>query len=250
MTVDVVMIPGFLCDGRVFESQVEALRAHPATDSVSVADITSADSIEAMATTVLDHAPERCCIVGLSLGAIVAAEIGHIAPHRLDGVALLDTNLDRPDDVQIARRRRWAEDVDAGRFLQVVHDHLVDPLTADPGAHGPLIVDMATRCGAPTFVQQNTALLHRRDRRDDLASLSVPILIACGREDELCPPRLHRELAERHPGAHLVVVDGAGHLSTVDRPDELSAALADWLTDCENHRQLPTGGIRNAHINH
>ena len=224
--IPVVLLPGSMCDHRLFTDQVENLGS-----DVVVGDLTRSDSIEQMALDVLDAAPERFALAGLSLGGIVAAEIASRAPHRLYGVALLDTNLALPDGQQLDARAMWARRVRSGEFASVLAEHLVVPMTVHP-EHQSLVSDMAFGLGAAVFLQQNEALLNRRDRRDDLASLSVPILVACGREDEICPAHIHRDLVTRTPGAEMAVVDGAGHLATIDQPQALTRVLENWLTVC------------------
>ena len=69
----------------------------------------------------------------------------------------------------------------------------------------------------------------RPDSRPDLPRVAVPALVLCGREDALTPLEVHEEMAAGLPGAELVVLDGCGHLSTWERPDEVTAALRGWL---------------------
>jgi pimeloyl-ACP methyl ester carboxylesterase len=64
------------------------------------------------------------------------------------------------------------------------------------------------------------------------ASLTVPILVACGRDDGLCPPHIQHDLVARTPGAELIVVDDAGHLATIDQPKALTTAFENWLAIC------------------
>jgi pimeloyl-ACP methyl ester carboxylesterase len=234
VNLPVLFLPGSLCDERVFADQLRDID-HPCT----VADLTLDDSITAMATRALCEAPPQFAVVGLSLGAIIAAEIAHIAPERVAGMALIDFNLDAPDDQQNRTRRRWADDVRAGHFARVV-DEIAPDMTISPEAHGPLIADMARTVGPEGFLKQNEALLDRHDRRPIVSSFQRPLLIACGRHDQPCPPRLHADLAARVPHAALVVAERAGHLSTIDQPARLTSAIESWLQMCNNHK--PTRG--------
>ncbi len=219
----VVYIPGSLCDARVFTAQLLGVQA-PAT----VANIYSDDSIEAMAQRVLADAPETFCVVGLSLGGIVAAEVAAIAPERVKGVALLDTNLDAPNDQQIRTRTRWASDTRAGHFIDVVTE-LISEMTAWPAVTGPEILAMARDLGPAVFLSQNRALLHRTDRRQLVSLFDCPTLIACGEGDRVCSPGVHAELASYNPRAKLVMIENAGHLSTIDQPEALNRVLNDWI---------------------
>lgn len=234
--VPLVMLPGSMCDHRLFAHQLDSFGP-----SVIVGDLSSASSIEEMAASVLAAAPERFAVAGLSLGGIVAAEIAVQAPERLVGVAVLDTNLARPDNEQLERRAEWADRVRSGDFAGLVADELVRPMSRFPDLHGTLISDMALQTGADTFLQQNEALLHRRDRRDDLAKLSVPIIVAGGRDDVLCPPTLNHELVTRTAGAELIVIDEAGHLATIDQPEALTGVLGSWLKTCAETTTIHKG---------
>jgi|AP95_1055475.scaffolds.fasta_scaffold04890_2 pimeloyl-ACP methyl ester carboxylesterase len=230
VTTPVIFLPGSLCDERVFADQLREI-----DQPCEVADLTLDDSIAAMAIRVLRAAPPRFALVGLSMGGIVASEIARLASERVLAMALLDTNLGVADDLQLRTRRRWASDVRSGRFAQVVEE-LVPALTISPEAHGPLIVEMATAVGPAGFLRQNEALLHRRDQLSIVSRFQGPILIACGSHDRLCSPRVHADLAARFAHARLLVVEQAGHLSSIDQPVALTRGLTDWLDDLNRNQ--------------
>lgn len=230
VTTPVIFLPGSLCDERVFADQLREI-----DQPCEVADLTLDDSIAAMAIRVLRAAPPRFALVGLSMGGIVASEIARLASERVLAMALLDTNLGVADDLQLRTRRRWASDVRSGRFAQVVEE-LVPALTISPEAHGPLIVEMATAVGPAGFLRQNEALLHRRDQLSIVSRFQGPILIACGSDDRLCSPRVHADLAARFAHARLLVVEQAGHLSSIDQPVALTRGLTDWLDDLNRNQ--------------
>ena len=230
VTTPVIFLPGSLCDERVFADQLREI-----DQPCEVADLTLDDSIAAMAIRVLLAAPPRFALVGLSMGGIVASEIARVAPERVLAMALLDTNLGVADELQLRTRRRWASDVRSGRFAQVVEE-LVPALTISPEAHGPLIVEMATAVGPAGFLRQNEALLHRRDQQSSVSRFQGPILIACGSDDRLCSPRVHADLAARFAHARLLVVEQAGHLSSIDQPEALTSGLTDWLDDLNRNQ--------------
>jgi len=235
MTDPVVFLPGSLCDERVFEHQLLTFG-----DDGMIVPLTKGDSIEELATNVLDQAPERFVLVGLSLGAIVAAEVAVRASERVMGLCLLDTNLGVPDTAQIATRTRWAQMARSGKFASMLGTEWVSQLTAYPNDYGSLIFEMAYDMGPAVFLAQNRAVLSRRDRRGDLEGMNHPILIGCGAADALCPPALHQELAARSPNAELVVFDGCGHLSTLDQAEVVTGTLTGWLDLC-NINTIPGG---------
>jgi pimeloyl-ACP methyl ester carboxylesterase len=71
-------------------------------------------------------------------------------------------------------------------------------------------------------------ILAMRDRPDSfpsLPSIAVPVLVVVGAEDEITPPEKSEAMARAIPAARLEKIDGAGHLSPMERPDDVAAAL-------------------------
>jgi len=224
---DLVLLPGTLCDERLFAHQIEHLAD---IASVEVGDLTTADTITGMAAAVLDGAPRRFALAGLSLGGIVAIEIMRIAPERISKLALLDTNHKPPTPSQVTSWELFEELTHAGRFEDVARN-LLDSLLHDKTPESiALVLDMAARVGGERFLIQNAAHPTRPDNRRVLPTINVPTLVLCGREDRLCPVSVHKELAAAIPGARLVVIPGAGHLSTIDQPELVSQAMRSWLS--------------------
>lgn len=72
-------------------------------------------------------------------------------------------------------------------------------------------------------------MMHRPDSTALLAQITVPTLVIVGEEDELTPPEESRRIAEAVPGATLVTIPAAGHLSNLEQPDAFNAALTAFL---------------------
>ncbi len=79
------------------------------------------------------------------------------------------------------------------------------------------------------FRDQIEMAIDRVDSRSRLKHLRMPVLVACGAEDGVCPPELSQEIADAIPGATLAIVARAGHYLTLDRPDETAQLLRTWL---------------------
>ncbi len=224
-----------MCDERVFEHQL----AHFG-DRAHVADLTGGATIEEIATKVLAQAPDRFAAVGLSLGGIVAVEMALQAVDRVVGLALLDTNLGPMDPEQAKLRVHWGSQVRSGQLPSVVVGNFVNQLTAYPELHGPRIFEMARDLGPRAFLDQNDALLTRRDLRAEFAEICRPILVGCGELDSICPPAMHELLAASSPYAQLATFDDCGHLSPLDQPAAVTGTLTEWLESC-NTTTIPGG---------
>ena len=225
-----VLVPGLLCDERLWRHQARGLA--DLADPILIPDVTGHDSVEGMARDVLEAAPGRFALAGLSMGGYVALEIVRQAPERVEALALLDTSA-RPDTpegtqtrlalIEMAREGRFDE-VWRTLLPKIVHpDRVEDPdLVA-------AVEGMARSVGPEAFERQERAIIGRPDSRGDLPGISCPTLVLCGREDTLTPPPLHEELADGIPGAILRLVDRSGHLSTLERPREVTDAMREWL---------------------
>jgi pimeloyl-ACP methyl ester carboxylesterase len=229
MTLSLVLLPGLLCDSDLWRHQISRFGGQ--IDCL-VADLTGADSIAALARTVLDRAPDRFALAGLSMGGYVALEIMRQAPERVRLLALLDTSA-RPDTVEQSRRRGALLALSRrGRFNGVTPRLLPQLIHPDRLADAELtatVMGMAERIGRDAFVRQQTAIMGRPDSRPSLGRISCPTLVVCGRQDVLTPLDRAEELVEHIAGARLRVIEQCGHLSTLERPDSVNQALADWL---------------------
>jgi pimeloyl-ACP methyl ester carboxylesterase len=88
---------------------------------------------------------------------------------------------------------------------------------------------MADETGPDAFIRQQQAIMGRVDSRPGLGAIDRPTLVLVGDSDRLTPPELSAEIAGSIPGSRLVVVAGAGHLTTLDQPDQVTRALVAWL---------------------
>jgi pimeloyl-ACP methyl ester carboxylesterase len=204
-----VLLPGTLCDGRVFAPVLSRIdrRGH-------VLPLSGADSAEAMAQLILAAAPGRFSLCGFSLGAIIALEIVAQAPERVERLALIGCNPGVLAPEVALNRATLTQD----GFLR-----------AEAGAHARLLAEMARDTPAEVYAQQTAITLSRRDSRGRLDQIDVPTLVLCGENDRTCPPSFSRAIAAAVPRAHLAIIEDAGHYVTLEQPDRVAAELQAWL---------------------
>jgi len=225
-----VLVPGLLCDGLLWKPQVEALSGHI---NCWIADHTRSDTMAGVAADVLRDAPfERFALAGLSMGGYVALEIVRQATQRVDRLALLDTSARADAPQQLEKRRGLIALAQRGRFIGVTQALL--PLFIHSSRLGDeqlvtTVKEMAKNTGQDGFIRQEQAIMSRADSLPLLTAITCPTLVLCGRQDGITPLDRHEEIAGGIRGATLRVIEDCGHLSTLERPAEVSEALRGWL---------------------
>jgi pimeloyl-ACP methyl ester carboxylesterase len=103
------------------------------------------------------------------------------------------------------------------------------------------IIAMFERKSPDLFEIQMLALLGRPNATPLLRMILCPALVLTGFDDAWSPPGRHLEMAQSIPKSHLVVIPRCGHMSTMERPDEVTAAMREWLeTESRRGSQNPT----------
>lgn len=234
MNPTLVVLPGLVCDHAVWAPQIQFLSAHM---RCHVVDYGLLDSIGAMAQQVLDTAPTPTfALAGHSMGGRVALEVVRRAPQRVHHLALLDTGTHPLASGDAGKKER------AGRMgllhiaerqgMRAMAEQWAQPMV-HPARHGtPMldaVLDMLERSSAEQYAAQINALLNRPDAAAVLPTIACPTLVLTGREDLWSPPEQHQRMAAAIPDAVLCIVEQCGHMSTLEQPDVVNAALARWL---------------------
>ncbi len=229
MTFRLVLIPGLAADATMWRAQLAALAPlDPRVTDVHMRH----DSIEAMAQALLREEPGELVLCGASMGAMVAMEAARQAPQRMRALALLGTSA-RPESDEMRSLREAAIVLfEQGRMAEVIEPNVGLAFHPDHAADARLVggyLDFVYRAGAGQLVRQNRAIMARPDAREHLGAVRCPVLVMCGKEDQLTPPELAQEIAGLVPGAQLLMVPRCGHMLTMEQPAAVNAALRAWL---------------------
>lgn len=215
--VPLVLLPGTLCDERLFAPVVARL----ATRDTAVLPIAGDDPV-AVARALLARAPARFALLGFSLGGLVALEMALLAPDRVLGIALVDSNARARASDAPAHPGPPAAAIAAIWPRAVGEHHRAAPLRA-------LLEAMANATPPGIHAAQEQLACTRTDKRDRLPELTMPALVLAGSQDALCPQPLQQELADGLPDATLALIEGAGHFAPLEAPDQVAAHVAAWL---------------------
>jgi 3-oxoadipate enol-lactonase len=168
---------------------------------------------------------DRAHVCGLSLGGVVAIAMHAGAPERIVSLILADTFAVHPDGRAIYDRSMAASD-----DLRAMAEARVDVLLAqpaDPAVRREVVETMAAI--DPMSYRIGAEAVWLADQRERADEIRVPTLVICGAEDRVTPPSLSRELAHLIPGARYEPIEGSGHLTNFERPDEFNTLVGAFI---------------------
>ncbi|WP_197920412.1 alpha/beta fold hydrolase [Aurantiacibacter sediminis] len=194
-----------------------------------------ADSLGQMARHVLALADERgetqLQLFGHSMGGRVAAEVLRIAPDRVTHLALVSSGLS-PAMPGEAEKRESMQRFGYEKGYEALVDRWMGILLSEDETGAPYADNFRAMCiaqGQAVFDAHNRALLARPPFAELLSAFTGPVLSMTGEHDRMAPPAEHEAIAEHAPVSALLVIEGAAHLITLQRAEEVNTAIARWL---------------------
>jgi pimeloyl-ACP methyl ester carboxylesterase len=246
----VFLIHGHPLDHTMWQPQVEFLapryrviipdlRGYGTTPLPAGKSVTLLDDFAEDILTLADHLDiERFAIVGLSLGGQITLETWRQAPERIRALVLADTfaSLDTPEQRQT--RLDTADRFDREGFGNFAIETLHKMMTPANAQAFPAVAEHIIRmCNGSNPHGAAAALRGRTIRRDYiplLGQITVPSLIIVGREDAFTPVPLSEEMHSGIPGSRLKIIEGSGHMTNLERPEEFNSILASFLQTPSN----------------
>lgn len=237
-----LLVHGFPLDSRMWREQLSGLagrarviapdlRGHGLSDAPQGPYSMEQHSDDLAA--LLDHlGVERAIVAGLSMGGYVTLAFWRRHPERVAGLALVDTRAEPDTPAGKANR-----DVTAGRVQETGPRMLVDDMMpkllapqnlADERIAAPLR-EMILGQPIAGLTGALQALRDRADSTPTLPTITVPTAVIVGEADAITPPADAAAMAAQIPGAQLVVIRQAGHLSPMENPLAVNQALIELI---------------------
>ncbi len=242
MSDGLLFVHAFPLDARMWDAQVRTFSASmpvvaphlpgfggsPAAGGVMTMGAAAQRCLEAMDAAGVD----RAVVCGLSMGGYVSFAIREQAPHRVIGLALANTRAGADAPEGAAGRRALAE-----RLRSEGSDFLVaePPPLLSEGAPADLVEEVRATIAAQTpdaIAAASLGMAERPDRTGELAAIEVPTLVVTSGGDRLIPASVSAPMASQIPGAELLTIPGAGHLSNLEAPEAFDGGIAGLLARC------------------
>lgn len=231
-----VFLPGMMCDERLFEPQIKYLEQQcgAATSVVSLSQGNSfTEYSESVHRLISDYEDHQTVLIGLSMGGIVAMQCVQDFPKKLSGLVLMDTNPLAESSERKALRFPQIERALAGELDNILIEEMkpqyLAPVNRENDALLALVLTMARELGPDVFARQSAALMNRPDYSNALQRWLKPTIVVCGQHDTLCPVDRHELIQSLLTHSSLHVIDDAGHLPTLETPQQVNSLLIKFL---------------------
>jgi 3-oxoadipate enol-lactonase len=240
----VVLIHGFPLDSRMWQGQIEDLAGICrviAPDlpgfgkSGSAGNFTMASAASEVRELLEKIGALPCVLGGLSMGGYVALAFAKQFPGDLKGLMLIDTRAEA-DSPQGKQNRQAMIELAAQKGSAAIADQMLPKLIADQSIE-PAVRAMVESCSVATIQYALAAMRDREDMTAFLPTIKVPTLVLVGAQDILTPPTLAEGMHNAIANSILAVIPGAGHLSPMERPKEVCAAIGKFVENRISERE-------------
>jgi pimeloyl-ACP methyl ester carboxylesterase len=166
----------------------------------------------------------RAIFAGHSMGGAIAQQIGIHMPERAAGLILLGTGAKLP--VEPTLPQRIIENTEEAVNWVVEWSWGVDGPPEMKALGRERLLHMR-----PEVLRGDYLACQAFDVRDQIERIAAPTLVLAAREDRMVKLKFSETLSERIPNATLVVIEGAGHMFPLEKPQEVAEAVAHWLRE-------------------
>lgn len=219
MKIPLVLLSGLLSNERLWQY----LGDIGSVQIISVSD----DTPEKMVNSILTQAPEKFALAGHSMGGWLAQEVMRVAQDRVIKLCLLNTTSRMDSEEKRRGRNQMIEKVKGGAFKDMVKQ-IAGKFVYN--AHVLRDVEnMFLEVGEEAFINQELAMLKRREIQSVLSTITCPTLIVHANEDPVFSLQEHQEMANLIKNAKLVTIHNSGHMSPMEAPESITSTLRTWL---------------------
>jgi pimeloyl-ACP methyl ester carboxylesterase len=223
----IVFIPGASSDEASWAAQTAYFAGSSAVNLVTF------DDIGAMADKVLANAPAEFIVCGTSMGGYVAFDVLKKAKGRVKSAILCNTSA-RADTPERQRQRQMEVSAGEEAYKEAREDdsHYNAFISAKSAQDKPLIARLraiSQRVGYAGFSRHQKACANRAESLSFLPKIDIPVLVIGGGEDTLIPNELQAEIKAGIKGAQLVIIPETGHITNMEDPSAMNAAIEKFL---------------------
>ena len=174
-----------------------------------------------------------CVLGGLSMGGYVALAFAKEYQNDLRGLMLIDTRAEADTAEGKAGRQKMIDLARTGGSKAVADQMMPKMLAQSTPTDQPAVAQQLRQimeaCPPLTIEHALAAMRDREDYTAFLPSIAGPTLIIVGQEDAITPPKMAEAMNQQIPRSKLVVIPGSGHMSPMEKPQDVTRAMQDFL---------------------
>ncbi|MFZ6751863.1 alpha/beta fold hydrolase [Undibacterium sp. Dicai25W] len=226
---DIVLIPGFMCNTFLWEMILPDLKE---LGSVHFSDLNHGDSIDAIASRIISQLPSSCILIGFSLGGYVARRVALMAPEKISKLILLNTSARATTSEEIERNQQQIKMLKIFPYKGQTITALKRALHPDNTDNTTLLMqmqNMSLALGREVFIRQLSIV--REDGYADFEKIFCPTLVVASRQDQMRSLSEAENIAAALPHPTFRVLDQCGHMSPLEKPQELANILRSFITN-------------------
>jgi len=239
----VVFVHGFPFDQRMWQKQVEELSKEyfcvtydirglgesPVGDGQFTMEM-FVDDLEKLIDELKITQPVLC---GLSMGGYISLRAMERLQNRFSGLILCDTKPEADDNQGKLKRAAAVKQINSGDFENFIEAFVLncfgEKFVNENNAEYRMVVERSKKNNPVGVKGCLLAMAGRTDTTTSLPKIKLPTLIICGSEDKLTPPNVMKPMAEQIPNSEIFLVEGAGHMTPIEYPQEVTFAIKEFL---------------------
>lgn len=242
----VLLVHGFPLDHRMWGHQIDALASSHRVIAVDLCGFGDsalpqhkvtmdcyAKALDALLTA--KGVDEPVHLAGFSMGGYVAFAFLRLFASRVESLMLVDTKAGA-DTAEAAQGRAVLAQKVLIEGSAVAADAMLPKLLSEETLKDQRQATLVSQVrqimvdqDAASIAAALDAMAHRPDSTSGLANIRIPTLIVVGEQDLITPVAEMKKVAGEIAGSKVVVVKGAGHLTTMERPEAMNKAMKEFL---------------------
>ncbi|WP_158294566.1 alpha/beta fold hydrolase [Halomonas urmiana] len=246
----IVLVHSFLGSGEIWRAQVPVLAAQHRVINVDLRGhggsghltepFTLYDAVDDVIVVLDALGIQRAVWCGLSMGGMVALRAAIQHPQRVAGLILMDTDAGAESVWHKVKYRAMGGAVSAFGVRPLLPFVTRLMFGAATRRDNPALVSetraMMGRNHVPSALKCLAALMRRDSVVGRLHEIDVPALVVVGEEDRMLPPSLSRRIQAELPDARLTTIPDAGHMTPIEQPERVNAAVLAFLATLAHPR--------------
>lgn len=242
-----LFVHGFPLNHQMWQAQIERFQEKftviaPDLRGFGASEITSgtvsmkqhADDLNSLLEEMNIEEPIIFC--GLSMGGYIAWEFWNHFSHRLRAFILCDTRSGSDSEEGIGTRLKMV-DLVLKHGPESVSTSMIPNLISETSQRespeiATCLIDMIESTDREGIAASQRGMAERKDYTEKLRDIQIPTLLIVGSEDQLTPPDIMKPMSSELPQVDYCEVPGAGHMSPMEDPVIVNAAIDAFLTTC------------------